>query len=95
MAVSPWEEVQSEGGAGGKGGQKTKTMGGREIWWEWRDGGERRVIMPDEIEVEKVAKQVANGEVVRALLLNPCSSFLPFLPFFKFLHYRSILTILL
>lgn len=48
---SPWEE-----------GVKAQTIGGRELWWEMKDG-ERR-IFPDEVLVEKVASQVANGEVV-------------------------------
>ena len=51
MGVSPWDE-----------GQKEKTLGGRKIWWEVRDG--KRVIMPDEVEVDKVASRVANGELV-------------------------------
>lgn len=48
---SPWPQ-----------GERAKTAGGRVVWWEERDG--KRVIMPDEVEVEKVASQVANGEVV-------------------------------
>ena len=33
----------------------------RELWWEWR--GDTRVIMPDGVEVERIASRVANGEV--------------------------------
>lgn len=53
VPVSPWEE--------GKEG-KMKTLGGREVWWEKRDGG-KRVVMPGEVEVEGVVGRVGNGEV--------------------------------
>lgn len=52
VGVSPWEE-----------GQKGETVGGRKLWWETREDG-RRVIMPDGVEVDKVASRVANGELV-------------------------------
>ena len=48
---SPWPQ-----------GERAKTVGGRELWWE--DKGGKRVIMPDGVEVEKVASRVSNGEVV-------------------------------
>ncbi|KFH44470.1 FAS1 domain-containing protein -like protein [Hapsidospora chrysogenum ATCC 11550] len=48
VTQSPWEG-------------KARTVAGREVWWEWR--GDKRVIMPDEVEVEKVASQVSNGEL--------------------------------
>ncbi|KAL6892598.1 hypothetical protein HDV57DRAFT_188696 [Trichoderma longibrachiatum] len=56
-ASRPWEA-----------GVKAKTAAGREIWWEeggnsGGDGEGRRVIMPDRVEVERVASRVANGEV--------------------------------
>jgi hypothetical protein len=50
VPVSPWKE-----------GEKMQSMGGGTLWWEKRDG--RAVVMPGEVEVEKVASQVANGEV--------------------------------
>ncbi|POR35486.1 FAS1 domain-containing protein [Tolypocladium paradoxum] len=50
VARSPWPQ-----------GERAKTVGGREVWWEDRDG--KRVVMPDEVEVDKVASQVSNGEV--------------------------------
>ncbi|KAF9763972.1 hypothetical protein IL306_002929 [Fusarium sp. DS 682] len=50
VPVSPWEK-----------GEKRKTLGGKEVWWEVREG--RRVVMPDEVEVERVASQVGNGEL--------------------------------
>ncbi|KAF5979684.1 FAS1 domain-containing protein [Fusarium coicis] len=50
VPVSPWEK-----------GEKSKTLGGKEVWWEVKEG--RRVIMPDEVEVDKVASQVGNGEL--------------------------------
>lgn len=51
VTTNPWEK-----------GQKVKTVGGREIWWEEKDG--KKVVMPDKVEVDRVANQVANGEVV-------------------------------
>ena len=50
VPVSPWEE-----------GEKVVSMGGGRLWWEKRDG--KAVVMPGEVEVERVASQVANGEV--------------------------------
>ncbi|CAM1504631.1 Fc.00g022220.m01.CDS01 [Cosmosporella sp. VM-42] len=50
VKASPWGE-----------GDKGETVGGRKLWWEAKDG--KRVIMPDGIEVEKVASRVANGEL--------------------------------
>ncbi|QIW96205.1 hypothetical protein AMS68_001723 [Peltaster fructicola] len=50
VPVSPWQE-----------GDKVTTLAGREIWWETRDGD--MIVMPDGVAVEKVAKQVGNGEV--------------------------------
>ncbi len=47
-------------------GTKAKTMagsGGREVWWEEREDG-KRVVMPDEVEVDKVAIEVGNGQIV-------------------------------
>lgn len=55
VTASPWAE-----------GEKVRTIGGRDVWWVEREGG-KRVIMPDEIEVDTVASRVANGEVVRFL----------------------------
>ncbi|KAF4332028.1 FAS1 domain protein [Fusarium beomiforme] len=50
VPVSPWEK-----------GEKCRTIGGKEVWWEVKEG--RRVVMPDEVEVERVASQVGNGEL--------------------------------
>ncbi|KAG5944009.1 hypothetical protein E4U59_007699 [Claviceps monticola] len=50
LGVAPWRE-----------GQKVKTLGGREIWWEGRAGV--RVVCPDGIEVERVGGRVGNGEL--------------------------------
>lgn len=50
VPASPWEE-----------GKKVKTMAGNEIWWENRDS--KMLLMPGNVEVAKVAKQVGNGEV--------------------------------
>jgi len=52
VRASPWRE-----------GEKAPTVGGRLIWWADQKSG-KRVILPDGIEVEKVASTVANGEVV-------------------------------
>lgn len=51
VTASPW-----------KSGEKVKTVLGRDVWWEEKDG--KRVIMPDGVEVDRVASQVANGEIV-------------------------------
>ncbi|CEJ85182.1 hypothetical protein VHEMI03694 [[Torrubiella] hemipterigena] len=50
VTTSPW-----------KANDKVKTVLGREVWWEEKDG--KRVIMPDGVEVDRVANQVANGEI--------------------------------
>lgn len=50
---SPWNE-----------GEKASTVGGGELWWRKNMEG-KMVIEPDGVEVDKVASQVANGEVVR------------------------------
>ncbi|TID16393.1 hypothetical protein E6O75_ATG11511 [Venturia nashicola] len=47
---SPWKE-----------GDKVKTLGGREVWWEKRDG--KKLIQPQSLEVLSVADKVSNGEV--------------------------------
>ncbi|KAM0455365.1 hypothetical protein ACHAPV_000663 [Trichoderma viride] len=55
VGTSPWEA-----------GVKAKTAAGTEVWWEAKkdkDGNEKRVIMPGEVEVDRVASRVANGEV--------------------------------
>ncbi|KAI9163130.1 FAS1 domain-containing protein [Paramyrothecium foliicola] len=57
VGQSPWDQ-----------GDKAKTLGGRELWWEERNG--KMLIMPDEVEVERVASRVANGElwIIRGVL---------------------------
>ncbi|KAK7425692.1 hypothetical protein QQZ08_007791 [Neonectria magnoliae] len=50
VAGSPWAQ-----------GDKAETVAGKQIWWVEKDG--KRLVMPDEVEVERVASQVANGEV--------------------------------
>lgn len=50
-AGSPWEQ-----------GKKAKTVLGRDVWWEEKDG--KKVIMPDGVEVDRVAGKAANGEIV-------------------------------
>ncbi|RSL52434.1 hypothetical protein CEP54_010925 [Fusarium duplospermum] len=47
---SPWGE-----------NDKVKTVGGKEVWWVEKDG--KKVVMPDEIEVDSVVGQVGNGEL--------------------------------
>ncbi|KAF2001181.1 hypothetical protein P154DRAFT_575254 [Amniculicola lignicola CBS 123094] len=47
---SPWEE-----------GKKVKTLAGREIWYESKDGKKR--IQPGDVEVISIADKVSNGEV--------------------------------
>ena len=50
LPQSPWKE-----------GEKARTMNGGEIWWEKK--GDKAVILPGEVEVDRIASQVANGEV--------------------------------
>jgi len=47
---SPWHE-----------GKKVETLAGQKIWWI-NDNG-KKIIQPDNIEVESVAEEVANGQV--------------------------------
>jgi hypothetical protein len=54
VPISPWKE--------GKSG-KIKTLGGGELWWEHRDNGKTRVVMPGEVEVDGIAGKVGNGEI--------------------------------
>lgn len=57
VSASPWEADT-----------KAKTVGGRDIWWEEKDG--KRIIMPDNIEVDRVAGRVSNGEIVGSASLR-------------------------
>ena len=50
IPASPWKQDE-----------KVESMGGGKVWWESKDG--KAVIMPGEVEVERIADQVANGEV--------------------------------
>lgn len=50
VAGSPWAEDD-----------KAETVLGKKVWWVEKDG--KKLVMPDEIEVERVASQVSNGEV--------------------------------
>lgn len=50
VPASPWKE-----------GEKVQSLGGGTLWWESRGG--KAVVMPGEVEVEKIASQVVNGEV--------------------------------
>lgn len=74
---SPWAE-----------GEKAKTMAGTEVWWEDKNG--KRVIMPDKVEVDRVAIEVGNGQIVsyERAFFTLCSCFLFFvffwLTFFSF-----------
>lgn len=58
VTTSPWVEGKEDG--------KARTVEGegkaRELWWVQKDG--KKIIMPDGVEVDQVASQVANGEVV-------------------------------
>lgn len=49
IPISPWAE-----------GEKVKTLGGQELWWETKD--ESRIIFPGEIVAEVLGKTV-NGQV--------------------------------
>lgn len=50
VPASPWAE-----------GDKVKTLGGQELWWETRDG--KRIIFPGDIEVSEVLGKTVNGQV--------------------------------
>lgn len=46
---------------------KAKTLAGKEVWWEERDG--KRVVMPDGVEVDKVAIETGNGQLVSGVVI--------------------------
>lgn len=51
VPTSPWRE-----------GERARTiLGDREVWWENKDG--KKVIQPDNIEVDSVASRTGNGEL--------------------------------
>jgi len=50
VPASPWKE-----------GVKVRTLAGTELWWERRGG--KTLVLPGEVEVERVVSRVANGEV--------------------------------
>ena len=50
VLASPWKE-----------GERAERMGGGELWWEMKDG--KAFVQPGDVEVERVASKVANGEV--------------------------------
>lgn len=64
VTTNPWVEGKADGTA--------RTIEGegkaRELWWEMKDG--KKVIMPDGVEVDRVASQVANGEVVSHIVIG-------------------------
>ncbi|EXJ56401.1 hypothetical protein A1O7_06744 [Cladophialophora yegresii CBS 114405] len=51
VPVSPWRE-----------GEKIKTLGGQELWWERNSDGER-VVKPGNLVVDGVVGRVGNGEI--------------------------------
>ena len=44
-------------------GEKVRTLAEKELWWEEQGEEKKRVVMPDEVEVEGVVSQVGNGEI--------------------------------
>ena len=54
VPVSPWRE-----------GEKVRSLGGGEVWWEKKEKGEEGVVViqPGGVEVQGVVQRVANGEV--------------------------------
>lgn len=50
VPVSPWKE-----------GEKVKNMNDENLWWEKKDG--KTVVQPGNVEVDRIASRVANGEV--------------------------------
>lgn len=61
VAGSPWLEDD-----------KAETVLGKQVWWVEKEG--KKFVMPDDVEVERVASQVANGEVVSYLHNEGCQS---------------------
>ena len=51
VPVSPWKE-----------GEKIKTLGGQELWWEQNGDGDK-VIKPGNLAVDGVVGRVGNGEI--------------------------------
>jgi hypothetical protein len=43
-------------------GEKIQTLAGKEVWWEEK-GDKKKLIMPDEVEVDEVVSQAGNGEI--------------------------------
>ncbi len=50
VPTSPWKE-----------GDKVKSLGGQELWWEKKNG--KKVIQPHGLEVDGVLGRVGNGEI--------------------------------
>jgi len=48
-------------GKGWQEGERRKTLGGKEVWWQSVEGGRR--VYPDDVEVVRVQGEVANGEL--------------------------------
>lgn len=52
VPVNPWKE-----------GEKAQAMGGNTLWWESKGKEGQAVVQPGNVEVERVASKVKNGEV--------------------------------
>ncbi|KAL8700698.1 MAG: hypothetical protein Q9224_000846 [Gallowayella concinna] len=50
IPASPWKE-----------GEKVKSLGGEEVWWENHDGIKK--VHPGNVEVSSIANKVSNGEI--------------------------------
>lgn len=51
VPVSPWQQ-----------GEKVKSLGGSTLWWEVKEDG-KAYVQPGDVEVERVANRVNNGQV--------------------------------
>ncbi|RDA85947.1 hypothetical protein CP532_0821 [Ophiocordyceps camponoti-leonardi (nom. inval.)] len=42
---------------------RVRSRAGRELWWELGSDGSSRLIMPDRVQVDRVAARASNGEI--------------------------------
>ncbi|PHH74901.1 hypothetical protein CDD80_2761 [Ophiocordyceps camponoti-rufipedis] len=53
VPVSPWPKET-----------RVRSRAGRELWWELSSDGSTRYLMPDRVQVDRVAARASNGELV-------------------------------
>ncbi|KAF4592163.1 FAS1 domain-containing protein precursor [Ophiocordyceps camponoti-floridani] len=52
VPVSPWPKET-----------RVRSRAGRELWWEFGPDGSTRYLMPDRVQVDRVAARASNGEL--------------------------------